>query len=174
MITKEVEFNPDEAQLLALIRQRVKKDGAIAISDTELIRVLNLTAAPQRFFAAKMRLMTAGVIQAHVDGMARQVIQLTMPERPNPASSRYVFTVVPLECLPVLRKLVGDHRRRKAASHVPAAGATPAPAVTPNRAKWSNGKDQATVQKEGMQRLGVRPLPPKFPIPPVKTLAKPE
>lgn len=178
MITQEVTFNPDEAGLLALLRKQARKDGAITVSDTALIREMKLDKDQNRFFAAKMRLIAAGAISMYVDGASRQVIRLNMPDRKEEKSKRYIFTIVPMECLPRVRKVVSDYRRKKfqeetgAAAPTPGAapaqpqqpkpGAKPATGEPPKPGKpaWMTNRNLEGIQKRAMERLGCGPLKP--------------
>jgi hypothetical protein len=170
-MTQEVEFETTERALLDWLQQRARPDGALAISDTKLIEVLQLSGNEQAFFAAKMRLVTAGVISLYVDGAGHQIIQLNMPERKDSKSSRYVFTIVPLELIRPIRKQVKEFRlkakERKpieaaapvAVTGVPARPGVPGPSAPPPLSA-KRQVDFAKAQKIGQQRLGVRPAPP--------------
>src|SRR4051812_21791168 len=92
----EIQFNPDERSLLNWLNTRVKADAALTVSDTALIQALQWE--DQRFFAAKMRLVAAGVLGMYIDDNGRQILRLLMPERAAKLSRRYILKAVPLEC----------------------------------------------------------------------------
>lgn len=108
----EVNFEPDEQKLLDWIRANVSPDGTVAISDTALITKLGWTQEQDRdrFFKAKMRLTTAGIIRLYVDGNGRSLIELNEP-RERAASTRYVFAIIPLQVMPQVRSFVAQWKR---------------------------------------------------------------
>jgi hypothetical protein len=126
------------------------------VFDTQLIKALSLPA--ERFFAAKMRLVTASVIRLHVDLMARPLIELLQPERPNPKSHRYVMLVTPLELYNELRKQIFAYRigkrKEKLGSQVPTEAQQQA---LLKRAALLEKRKQKQV-KSGLPRLGVQPV----------------
>lgn len=175
----EVEFELDERALLNVLQSKAKKDAAVVISDTVLLQTLGWTEAAGRFFAAKMRLVTAGAITLHVDGQGHQLISLNMPERTQPRSTRYVFTIVPFECLKEVRQLIKQRRTAGGAVRAEGPGTKPASAAGPGHESSRKGpppalKQPATpvapgtpkkpydftrAQQNAQHRLGVRPSP---------------
>ena len=175
MPSTEVEFLPDERAVIDWLRPRVKKDNALAVSDTVLIEQLQLSNDTARFFTAKMRLVTAGAISLFVDGNGRQVIQLNLPETPA-ASSRYVFLVVPLALARDVQKQIKTYRAKQvkkaerilpgplsAASPPVPVSRTATPPQPPLSQEPPRKADHAKSQSDGQRRLGVRPIQPLRP-----------
>lgn len=174
----EIDFNPDEQALLDWLQARIRPDGALCVSDSKLIHVLGLKDESQRFFAAKMRLVAAGVISMYVDGLGRQILVMNMPATKAVRSNRYVFLVVPLELTHSIRKQVKRYRleqlkkkKSPVAAVAPkegeAAPASPSqlveqeqPEVSPPMAPVSNSKTLTLFERSGIDRSK---LPTKLP-----------
>src|SRR3954465_15867170 len=101
MPNTEIEFEETERRLLDWLHTHAsQRDGVVTASDTHVIRELGFEDEPHRFFAAKMRLVAAGVITLFVDPGGNAAIQLNQRERSSAASKRYALLVVPLELVP--------------------------------------------------------------------------
>src|SRR4051794_5681104 len=101
MTDTEVEFDVVERRVLDWVEAHAsKKDGVATASDTHIIRELQMEADAPAFFAAKMRLVTAGAISLFVGRGGTAAIQLNMRERQSAVSKRYALLVVPLELVP--------------------------------------------------------------------------
>ena len=148
LISAPVVWNQDERALLTWLEQHVKDDGCLAVSDTALLAVLGWPE--KRFFAAKNRLLYAGAIGAYIDGDGNQLLHLLMPERNDKKSQRYVFVILPLELVPVIRQQVKSYRKR--AKEGEAEKPVSLPGIPVRRPNWGR------KQERGMERLGVKAL----------------
>src|SRR3954449_9939745 len=130
MPNTEVEFEETERRLLDWLEAHAsQRDGVVTASDTHMIRELQLEDEPHRFFAAKMRLVAAGVILLFVDPGGNAAIQLNMRERQSAHSKRYALLVVPLELVPEIIARTRAWRQEAFAPAGPEA-ALPPPVIT--------------------------------------------
>jgi hypothetical protein len=161
----EVEFEETERRLLDWLEsQASRRDGVVIASDTLIIRQLKLEDEPERFFAAKMRLVTAGMIRLFVSPRGDAGIQLNQRKRTDVVSKRYALLVVPLELVP---EIIDRTRAWRQEAFAP--GSEKASPPKPREA--SPGFTPRTPEERRQQvqaRLGVRLLAPGPIRPPVK------
>ncbi len=161
MANTEVEFLEDEQALLAWLHAHAsKKDGVVIASDTQLIRELGFTEKQQRFFAAKMRLVTASVISLFVERGGRAAIRLNMPERAEARSKRYAMLVVPLELVSEITARTRAWRQERLAEENKLAIVPPPAAAKLPDGAAAKAVRYADAQRRAHERLGVRPIQP--------------
>jgi hypothetical protein len=164
----ELSFNADERALLDLLHAKADADGAVPLSDTQLIQQLALPT-PERFFAAKMRLVAAGALSLHVGVEGHALCRLEMPERPNPRSARYILFVLPWECRVEVGQLVRRFRLNKAQEKAnelrlmnalpPGPNATAKPSSRP-RTHYNERSLERALPRLGVQRIATPSVVP--------------
>ena len=164
----EVAFNSDERALLDLLQSHALPDGTIPVSDSALIAELGLEDA--RYFAARMRMVAAGVLSLFVSPGGHVFARLNAPERPNPQSARYCLFVAPIEVRKELVRTIHRYRLRKCTEKAAELGlenCLPPPRSPAEQRKraacFERGRERA-LPRLGVHRVGVQLGPLRPPL----------